>query len=352
MKNLITYLKPKKGAFHIGDDLKGLERAREYVHSDTLFSGLIHSLARLYGKDFVDSLIKDFAKDNPPFVISSGYLRSNERGCFLPKPKFPLPYLKERISEQDPVKKDKILKEYKEIRFLPSSNLKNLLESFSNPNIDIRVLEDAVKGGRTYSDLFINIIRPSSSIDRVSSSSELFFRGETFLKDGVAISIFCRCREDIVEKLKEAFKCFGSFGVGGEKTYGLGQFNVEFDENYYGMEFIFTGTSTVGEKANNFSYLLSLYYPKDCELDVVEKKSFYSMVERKGWFNSPYTNYQFKRRSVMMFEEGSVIGSDSINGCLVDVSPEYWEKFNIPVKFKHKVYRNGLAFSIPFKVEE
>jgi len=355
MRNLIISLKPKKGAFHIGDDLKGLERVKEYIHSDTLFSGLIQSFARLYGKKFVDDLINKFSTDNPPFVLSSGFLNSPNEGYFFPKPKFPISILKAKVSGAAHEKSEKILKKYKETRFLPDLQLKRLLEDLSADRIEIETLENAINEADKYSLLFYTVTRPSSSIDRVSSNSELFFRGETFLKDYVTISVFCKCNESYVEEIKQAFECLGDFGIGGERTYGLGQFSIEFYDSFQERDFIFKGISTLeeNEALNNFAYLLSLYYPADDdELNKIKDNSFYSLIERKGWFDSPYSHSQLKRKSIMMFEEGSIIGLGSIKGCLVDVSPDYWKKSSISTEYKHKILRNGLAFFVPFKYKE
>jgi len=352
MKNLIINLKPTKGAFHIGDDLRGLERVREYVHSDTIFSGLIHSFARLYGKEYVDDLIKQFCDGKLPFIVSSGFLFNANYGYFLPKPKLPISLLKKRIKDEPQEKTEKTLKKYKETNFLPDLWLRGLLKGLSNNNIEFQILENAVREANNYSNLFSTITRPSSSIDRTSNSSELFFRGETFLKSNVEISIFCKCDDSLVKQVEveNAFKCLGDLGLGGERTYGLGHFDISVQEAPSGREFIFEGIPTLNGESNNFSYLLSLYYPDSEELEKIKDSSFYSFTERKGWFDSPYSHSQFKRKSIMMFEEGSIINSGSLKGKLVDVSPERWWKSSIKSEYKHTIFRNGLAFSIPFKM--
>ena len=346
MKNLIINLKPRGRSYHIGDDLKGLERTKEYIHSDTIFSGLMNSFAKLYGKHYVDDLIEQFFDGKPSFVVSSGYLFISGKGYFLPKPKLPIPFLVSKMPKEDQDEVTSITKKYKEIAFFSDLLLKEFLQGISNGNVKLSLLDQIINDAGEYNEAFSSIIRPSASIDRVLNNSELFFRGETFLEKSVNIAVFCKYEnDDFAEKLKLAFECLGDLGLGGEKTYGLGQFDVDFiDEITTERKFIFEGINSQSSEKVNLSYLISLYYPTQEELNTI-KDSYYSLIERKGWFYSPYTNTQLKRKSVMMLEEGSVISGSSLVGTLVDVSPEEWKKTN--TENSHRIVRDGLAFSIP-----
>jgi Uncharacterized protein predicted to be involved in DNA repair (RAMP superfamily) len=99
---------------HFGEVGIGLEESRERVRSDTLFSALISSYARLFGKEKVEELLGNF-QQSPCFRLSSTFIYRYQKSkyiYYLPKPlAFPKKY---------PIGKDlEFTKTYKKLSYLP-----------------------------------------------------------------------------------------------------------------------------------------------------------------------------------------------------------------------------------------
>ena len=69
----------------------------------------------------------------------------------------------------------------------------------------------------------------------------------------------------------------------------------------------------------------------------------YELLERGGWVGSPFSGRQVLRKKVRMFREGSVFPVRPV-GQLADVTP--------PAFRQHRVYRNGIALSLPVRVSQ
>jgi CRISPR-associated protein Csm4 len=72
----------------------------------------------------------------------------------------------------------------------------------------------------------------------------------------------------------------------------------------------------------------------------------YVLQQRGGWIASPSSGRQLRRQSVNMFAEGSVFPVEP-EGKLADVTPGNFDQ----TPHGHKVYRSGIALSLPIKVE-
>ncbi|MFN9648292.1 MAG: type III-A CRISPR-associated RAMP protein Csm4, partial [Pseudanabaena sp.] len=68
--------------------------------------------------------------------------------------------------------------------------------------------------------------------------------------------------------------------------------------------------------------------------------SSYELQERGGWITSSSKNQ--RRKKVVMFAEGSVF-SEIPKGKLANVTP--------PEFSQHKIYRSGIAVSLPIKID-
>lgn len=133
----------------------------------------------------------------------------------------------------------------------------------------------------------------------------------------------------------------GELGLGGERSSGLGKFKLTWEDadDEWNRLLLFEG---------NGCLCVSLFHPEDLDIiaDTVNGAS-YALLERRGWFLSPFSRKQYKRKTVTMFAEGSVFAK-KIAGHLVPVAPEIWIKEGNP----HPIYRYGYAFTIPVKLKE
>ena len=85
---------------------------------------------------------------------------------------------------------------------------------------------------------------------------------------------------------------------------------------------------------------LSLYHPGRDELTGLGD-GYYDLLTRSGYVFSP-DNRSLRRKTVRMFDEGSVFPVPERRGELADVTPDGFKA--------HKVWRFGLAFSLPCRL--
>lgn len=310
----VVKLKPIS-SFHIGEREGFFETTEEYIHSDTLFSAFCNSYLLLYGERKLYELLDKFLK-NPPFLISSAFPFWNDK-LFFPVPLNQIPKEKNlkkiEFIEKDGFEEiingekiDKIWKKYKTIPY--------------------KIDED--KKEKPYEV----ILNPRIAIGRLSNSpgENYFHFSEVFYKEGAGLFFIVDFKENIEKEFFTTIRLICDEGIGGDRTVGKGQFKLESIED---IEF------NINENSK-YQIILSLYLPKEDEIDDL-KCGYYEIIERRGYIYSPYCK-SLRRKSVRMFKEGSVFPKVKI-GKIVDITPEIFKN--------HKVYRYGLAFSLPFKVE-
>ena len=139
-------------------------------------------------------------------------------------------------------------------------------------------------------------------------------------------------------------------GLGGERSSGFGTFQY-FDElpEVRLLTEVPSGEDwlQIFSADRSFMYLLSLCYPRKDDISLLDEESpcwRYSLINRRGWFHSPYSGYQLKRKTLRMFGEGSILPV-GIQGGIEDVSPQFWrdQKATMGARW-HSIYRYGLAF--------
>lgn len=139
-------------------------------------------------------------------------------------------------------------------------------------------------------------------------------------------------KKEWAKKVRALFNLLADEGLGGDRTCGKGLF--------YPPEFLLEEIPEISDA--NALYAVSTYFPQKQELVGLEQ-SFYDLALRKGYLYSP-VNKSYRRRSLRVFSEGSVFPGLNRRGTLVDITPEIFKA--------HRVYRYGLLFSLPCKLEE
>ncbi|MCA6572002.1 MAG: type III-A CRISPR-associated RAMP protein Csm4 [Pseudanabaena sp.] len=315
----------KNNPAHFGELGIGMEETSERVRSDTLFSALVISYARI-GKN-VDTLLRRFHQEEVPFRLSSSFIYREQDGkttYFLPRPKYP--------PTNYPTGDDlKIAKDYKKLNFLDLETWKNWYQNGS-------FNKDAELPENFYSKCFDIDKQPKIAIDRNTRATNLYhtsfvrYRSKSNDKSGLyfLIEFNDESLENDLNDLKAALELLGEEGLGGEKSSGAGQFEASWhDLDEIWKELIkFDG---------NFQSLISLYW--DDELISLDNSS-YELQERGGWITSSSKNQ--RRKKVVMFAEGSVF-SEIPKGKLANVTP--------PEFSQHKIYRSGIAVSLPIKID-
>jgi CRISPR-associated protein Csm4 len=316
----------KNNPAHFGELGIGMEETSERVRSDTLFSALVISYARL-GRN-VDDFLGRFLKEKIPFRLGSSFIyRENEDKTtyFLPRPKNPpINY---------PTGDDlKIAKDYKKLNFLDLATWRSW---YQNDGFDkyAKLPENA------YSKCFEIDKQPKVAIDRNTRATNLyhtsFVRYLSKPNDKSGLYFLIKFDDEMLDNdlldLKAALELLGEEGLGGERSSGAGQFEPSWHDLDKEWD------SLVNFKKGNSQSLISLYW--DNELISLENSS-YELQERGGWITSSAKNQ--RRKKVMMFAEGSVFADIPI-GKLADVTP--------PEFTQHKIYRSGIAVSLPIKVD-
>ncbi|MFN9608428.1 MAG: type III-A CRISPR-associated RAMP protein Csm4, partial [Pseudanabaena sp.] len=315
----------KNNPAHFGELGIGMDETSERVRSDTLFSALVISYARI-GKN-VDTLLRRFHQEEVPFRLSSSFIYREQDGkttYFLPRPKYP--------PTNYPTGDDlKIAKDYKKLNFLDLETWKNWYQNGS-------FNKDAELPENFYSKCFDIDKQPKIAIDRNTRATNLYhtsfvrYRSKSNDKSGLyfLIEFNDESLENDLNDLKAALELLGEEGLGGEKSSGAGQFEASWhDLDEIWKELIkFDG---------NFQSLISLYW--DDELISLDNSS-YELQERGGWITSSSKNQ--RRKKVVMFAEGSVF-SEIPKGKLANVTP--------PEFSQHKIYRSGIAVSLPIKID-
>lgn len=305
--------------FHIGEKENFYETTEFVIHSDTLFSAFCHSYLLLYGEDKLKSLLEKFINNSPPFIISSTF------PWWDTKIYFPIPL--NQISRDKKIKK---------ILFVEKDGFEQILTGRSITEIinnGFATIPDLKKEKDEDKKPYFTINVPRIGLNRITNhpGDRFFHFGEVFYKENSGLFFLVYFKDNTIEKEFNTTLMFMSEeGIGGDRTVGKGLFEIAKKESI---------TINIPENIDS-KITLSLYYPKEEEIEDI-KDGYYEILERRGYIYSPFTK-SLRRKNVRMFKEGSVFNSQK-EGKIVDVTPEI---FTI-----HKIYRYGLAFTLPCKLE-
>lgn len=342
------YLDVSHNISHIGSDVRGIgvENVMEWVHSDTLFSAIIHGLVKSGAQNNIEKLFEQFRNYNenqksmePPFRLSSAFLaykKSQEKQNgelqnswvnanyieFVPMPLTPPAFdlQLDRLNKQTFI------------------SLENALKWIRSPETEFdkaQYIESLNLDGSCYKKRFLNRIRAVNAKDRRLNQTQVYHRGEVVYTDNTWLYFFVEIGDDLFDDFKKALIYLQeAAGIGGEINVGFSEFK---DIDYTKVEL------SEDNSYQNF-YLLSLLSLID---DIAYDKSYYDIINKKSWFHSPFHNIQLKKKTVKMIKEGSCIRCDRLNGKLVDVTPNEWEKRR-GIPNWHSIYRNGIGFGIGY----
>ena len=337
---------------HFGEVGIGLEQTGERVRSDTLFSALINSYARLFGGQAVEDLLQQFI-DFPPVRLSSTFIyhqQDKQITYYLPKPlKFPHKYPQDNDLS--------FFKAYKNLKYLPLSVWKKW---YQGNGFDTSDLEEIRFAGRLeletpkqiatkplqkaavfdYTTTYQIHKVPKVAIDRTTAATNFYHTGLVKFNSQDSISglyfllHFPKKDEALEKNIYAALHLLGEDGLGGERSSGAGRFDIAYWKN-----FSEDWQQIVNFKQGNNHTSLSLFWTDKLEENFLEDSS-YELIERGGWIGSSFSGRQLRRQKVQMFAEGSVFKQSPL-GKLANVTPK---GFNA-----HNVYRSGISLSIPIR---
>jgi len=295
-----------KSPLHLGERENMREGIGFFIHSDTLFSAFCHNYLLLYGKIKLESILQNFLKDVPPFLISSAFPWWAD-GFYFPIPKNQMP-------------KGKRLKK---ILFAEKAGFEKLLSGEKIEKI-IGTFKTIPKEGGHKPWKITDVPRVGLSRLTNQPGENYFHFGEVSYGKDSGLFFLIDFKDNAFEReFKAAFNLMSDEGIGGDRSSGKGLFEKP---QFEGIEFNLPDTKgTVS---------LSLYYPKQDELNDIGN-GYYELMESYG--------QSLRRKSVRMFSEGSVFAANKKGG-IEDVTPKAFEG-------KHRIYRYGLCFALSCELE-
>lgn len=335
-------------AVHFGSSVAGfgVEEVDRTCHSDTLFSGIINQLAaieHLIPNFNLNGFIEEFNSSKPPFFLSSfGVIKDeyNSTEYFIPKP-----LIEPHIFFKDPSSKE-YQKDFKKIEWISLSDF----HKWQKNAVDVETIKKIIKG---LSVNYLHVLtKAQHAQDRETDNSQLYHSGQLFYGKDIYPFFLVEFNSETLswDWFVKALRLLGMVGLGGRRSSGYGKFLIRKyspiliggDESTWPSKTNHKNAIKLWEKVLSHKaktqYLFSLLKPKqDDSSDYVA----YSLLPRKGWFYSSSSYYQMKRKTIYMFSEGSILNKP-IEGELVNLSPD-----GLPENH-HKIYRNGLPFTIPF----
>jgi len=309
---------------HAGSAGIGEESVQHTIRSDTLFGALCWAHRELYGKKNLEELLKKFKSARKthdlPFFISSTFPFMKEY-FFLPNPlssglkeEFLEKSLFELVIKGETPEKEEIGKINEEKRFAT-------LKGFA---AERTILEEILEGN----EIPFRYIGVQKNVqNRISKETDTYIVGGTVFKEG--------CGLYFIEEGKDLFpelKYLGETGIGGNRSLGMGRFNVKREE---------IEIDTPDEE--DYQVLLSLCLPKKGETEKIlqislaegESRSRYILEKRVGWVDGT----SIRQKGFRMLKEGSVVekkGEELIGDFLKASDGK-------------EAYRYGYGMTIPIK---
>ncbi|MCF8229528.1 MAG: type III-A CRISPR-associated RAMP protein Csm4 [Bacteroidales bacterium] len=305
------------------------DRSETVLHSDTIKSVIFIGAKQLYreiiNRDFLES-----------FLISSAYFFNRDE-YFLPKPLVNFNINIQNI-EEGPAKYKRI----KRLKYLSKAYFEKVMN-----DVDIGIENDQFSSNGSLLSIHRNPETFYSSVlqQRVAKPSgegeqpRPYYVDRLFFKKDAGMYFLVETENnDTKQMIKNGLKLMESEGLGTDRNVGNGQFQMEYIDKGFEVE--------LPEKADA-STLLSLYLPKQEEIkESTLNKSSYQLLKRGGYISNAedLQFVTFRKKSIYMFAEGSVIGTKNIKGNIADLKPETVQGLN------HPVYRDGQALAIPIRL--
>ena len=370
---------------HFGQVGIGLEETTERLQSDTLFSALISTYARVFnqpsetaaGKSKVEALLENFldTQTPPPFRLGSTFVYRRQGDDFVD-------YLPKLAGEPPGYPGDDLsfTKAYKKLAYLPKSVWQRWYQGDGFTSQDAAELEtletkSSANGAAlaqaetfSYSSAFTRYTLPKVAIDRTTRATNFYHTGLTQFAwepgrestDGWGdqnvkhlaglyfLIMFPEASPALEAELRQTLAVLGETGVGGERSSGAGRFTV-FAWETLPNDWNDMVTFDSGERHG----LISLFWDEGINCSWLGEGDRYSIQDRGGWIASP-SGRQLRRQMIRMFAEGSVFQAQPL-GQLKDVTPQILDnrgEFIPHPGLRHSVYRSGVALSLSVKLKE
>lgn len=321
-----------KSPLHIGLDEGGigLEHTAYSIRSDSFFSALCNAYLTLFGNE---SLEKELLNDSSDLELTDlfPYIRND---FYVPTPLYP------------PDREEQAKQTYKITRKnRPSFILVENFLNYLNGKHDTLFHHDSNKAGELIHNVESEIIIqnvPHVAIKNVSDDEitpenpqgEYYHMSAVnFPEDSGLWGLIKTDNDDLLEKINTCIRFLGDEGIGGKRSWGCGQFELELINKNPLDRIIATNTYVF--------YLLSTMIP-DSKTPTIGGNDYYELIPRRGYGYKNGIPTPIPKKEVYAFVAGSVFKEKTVGNARVDVSPNE----------DKTCYRFGKGFYIPIKVTE
>lgn len=322
---------------HLATGKSQYDRSGQILHSDALLAALFVNALHLGASPEEALAMMDGVR------LSSGFPFWQEEH-FFPKPMARMPFHIKGIEIE------RQGKPFKKMRFLGKSWLERLLRQESTDINQEQHLHfkgaflsdhhDVLAQTSTYSKFSIFKSEVSQRVtiapDHVEESVP-YFTDRIFFAPDAGLYVLAEIKDEGVRSLfQQAFRLLGDNGVGTDRSVGNGFFEPEF-------------TQLTLELPTNATHQmnLGLYCPADQELDEPDyHQSAWQLIKRGGYLAGAADPDQItlRKRSIFMFEEGSVFPNKGLQGTRENLVPP-------GINVNHAVWRDGRTIFLPINAD-
>lgn len=353
-------LHPHSG-FHFGKQGLDQEASRVTFPSDSLYAALTATAALVDGRAMAAEFTAALSSDNPPVRLTSLFPFCGDL------PLFPLPHMQLNIRQGQELER----KFTKKVRFVSPAILQKIVRGADmtddyyrvtrEPNgtvtaagqdgafmqhknvwltwaerkklpaalqkaTDAASLRDKIAAATVWEIQTLSRVR----VDRLTNQSQIFRVARTRFQESCGLWLGMQCSDPAWQAtILNWLHILGDSGIGAERSSGYGGFRVE--QMADPLTFADGGERRL---------LLSRFVPQSAEITTLQTNAAYSLARVGGWLYAP-TAPALRRKTITLIETGSVVTANTLNGRVVNVTPN-WQARQLP-----PVHRVGLALTIP-----
>jgi CRISPR-associated protein Csm4 len=288
--------------------LNSYESSDTVLHSDTLKSAMLATALQIF--DFTQTEIKAFWDS---FQVSSTMPYYGDT-YYFPRP----------LSWQPKVENAAEQKDWNKVEYLQLTDFQDLIKEN-----EIKELPTAPKFFEKEQTQRVQI--------KYGEDSVPFYIEKLYFEPQAGLYFIVDCDDTLLQRLEGIMELLGDNGIGLQRNIGNGHFTVE------------RKTIALDLPESDKYMSLSLYCPSKDELEDFDMEhSFYKLQKRGGWVSSSAAeNMSYRKKSVYMFQEGSVFQTKSIDNQLlikgksVEITPNIMQD--------QPVWREGRGVFIPIR---
>ncbi|WP_282781283.1 type III-A CRISPR-associated RAMP protein Csm4 [Phaeodactylibacter xiamenensis] len=311
---------------HISRGREQYDESAKVLHSDTIAAALFVAALRSGATPEEALAMLDGCRLSSAFPFWKDLY-------FFPKPLAYMPFSFKKIPEE------KQGKSYKKIRYLSKFWFEKMLngeEETIDKEIHLQQKEFLSEEPELSTVYKAEVVQRVNIPPDYASDATPFYTERIFFGPGAGLFLLVEWRDESVKDLfYRAFRLLGDSGIGTDKSVGNGFFDPEPGNIKLRLPDGATHQCALG-----------LYLPLEGELRDEDLEQSAWMITKRGGYIAGAQNPEhisLRKRSVFMFQEGSVFPLKKLEGKRVDLKPD-WENL-------HPVWREGRTVFVPIKLK-